>query len=112
MPNVTASAERRRLTVVATGILIGLPLGRIDFLPGPHVTDRQMRLFMQFRKSNPLCVAGAKAGFSPATAYRLEKDPRLPSQKQRPRGRRRADPLADVWEGEVIGMLKDAPGLR
>ena len=81
-------------------------------MPGPHVTDRQMRLFMKFRKSNPLCVAGAKAGFSPATAYRLDKDPRLPSQKQRQRGRRRADPLADVWEDDVIGMLKAAPGLR
>ena len=67
---------------------------------------------MKFRKSNPACVAGAKAGFSPATAYRLDKDPRLPSQKQARRGRRRADPLAEVWEGEVIVMLEAAPGLR
>ncbi len=67
---------------------------------------------MKFRKSNPACVAGAKAGFSPATAYRLDKDARLPSQKLAPRGRRRADPLADVWEREVIVMLEAAPGLR
>ena len=67
---------------------------------------------MNLRRCNPACVAGAKAGFSPATAYRLDKDPRLPSQKQAPRGRRRADPLAGVWEGEVIGMLQAAPGLR
>ena len=67
---------------------------------------------MKFRKSNPACVAGAKAGFSPATSYRLDKDPRLPSHKQTPRGRRRADPLADVWESEVIAMLEAAPGLR
>ena len=65
-------------------------------MPGSHVTDRQMRLFMKFRKSNPASVAGAKAGFSPATAYRLDRDTRLPSQKQALRGRRRADPLADV----------------
>jgi transposase InsO family protein len=71
-----------------------------------------MRLFMKFRKSNPACVAGAKAGFSPATAYRLERDPRLPSRKRTPRGRRRADPLADVWESEVIAMLEAAPGVR
>ena len=67
---------------------------------------------MKFRKSHPACVAGAKAGFSPATAYRLDKDPRLPSRKQAPRGRRRADPLADVWESEVVVMLEAAPGVR
>ncbi len=81
-------------------------------MPGRHVTDRQMRLFMKFRKTHPPTVAGAKAGFSPATAYRLENDPRLPSQKQAPHGRRRADPLAEVWEGEVVAMLKAAPSLR
>jgi hypothetical protein len=81
-------------------------------LPGRHVTDRQMRLFMQFRKSDPAAVAAAKAGFSPATAYRLEKDPRLPSQKKAPRSRRRPDPLEGVWDREVVPMLKAAPGLR
>ena len=81
-------------------------------MPGSHVTDRQMRLFMKFRKSHSACVAGAKAGFSPATAYRLDKDPRSPSRKLAPRGRRRADPLVDVWDSEVVPLLKDAPGLR
>ena len=56
-------------------------------------------------------MAAAKAGFSTATAYRLERDPRPPSQKKAPRGRRRPDPLAQVW-GEVEAMLKAAPGLR
>ena len=67
---------------------------------------------MKFRKSHSACVAGAKAGFSPATAYRHDKDPRSPSRKQAPRGRRRADPLVDVWDSEVVPLLKDAPGLR
>lgn len=77
-------------------------------MPGRHVTDLQMRLFMQFRKSAATAVAAAKAGFSPATAYRLEKNPRLPSQKKEPRGRRRPDPLESVWDGEVVPMLKAA----
>jgi hypothetical protein len=81
-------------------------------LPGRHVTDRQMKLYMQFRKSCPPAVAAAKAGFSPSTAYRLEQDPRLPSQTKQPRGRRRPDPLAEVWDDEVVPMLKAAPGLR
>ncbi|MBI1981609.1 MAG: IS21 family transposase [Methylocystis sp.] len=81
-------------------------------MPGRHVTDRQMRLFMQFRKSEPAAIAAAKAGFSPATAYRLENDPRLPSQRKAPRSRRRADPLETVWDSEVVPMLKAAPALR
>jgi len=44
--------------------------------------------------------------------YRCEKDPRLPSQKKTPRERRRPDPLAGVWESEVLPLLKAAPGLR
>jgi hypothetical protein len=49
---------------------------------------------------------------STASAYRIEDDPRLPSQKQAPRGRRRPDPLADVWEAEIIPILRAAPGIR
>src|SRR5580658_2719713 len=29
-----------------------------------------------------------------------------------PRGRRRPDPLAGVWEGEIVPMLQAAPGVR
>jgi hypothetical protein len=36
---------------------------------------------MHFRKSNPPAVAAAKAGFSASTTYRLDQDPRPPSQK-------------------------------
>jgi hypothetical protein len=67
---------------------------------------------MTFRQSETPTVAAAKAGFSAATAYRVEHDPRLPSQKKAPRGRRRRDPLAEVWDSEVVPLLKSAPGLR
>ena len=50
--------------------------------------------------------AAAKAGFSTSAAYRFEKDPRLPSQKKAHRERRRADPFADIWENDVLAMLK------
>jgi len=81
-------------------------------LPGRHITDCQMRLYMSFRQAETPTVAAAKAGFSTATAYRIEQDPRLPSQKKAPRGRRRRDPLAAVWDSEVVPLLKSAPGLR
>src|ERR1700744_2860690 len=71
-----------------------------------------MRVFMNSRPMHPPAIAGAKAGFSTATAYRFEKDPRLPSQKKTPRQREGADPLAEVWDSEVVPLLKDAPGLR
>ncbi|HYJ29394.1 MAG TPA: IS21 family transposase [Allosphingosinicella sp.] len=71
-----------------------------------------MRLYMQFRRTEPVPIAAAKAGFSTATAYRIEQDPRPPSQKPTPRGRRRPDPLAAVWESEILPLLQAAPGLR
>ena len=67
---------------------------------------------MSFRQTETPSVAAAKAGLSAATGYRLEQDPRLPSQKKAPRGRRRRDPLAEVWDSEVVPLLKSAPGLR
>jgi hypothetical protein len=67
---------------------------------------------MKLRLNHSPAVAGAKAGFSTATAYRFENDPRLPSQKKTRRERRRADPLAEVWDSEVVPLLNGAPGLR
>jgi hypothetical protein len=42
---------------------------------------------MSFRSSHDVPAAAAKAGFSTATGYRIEADPRLPSQKRAPRSR-------------------------
>jgi transposase InsO family protein len=71
-----------------------------------------MRLFMKFRRTDTTPIAAAKAGFSASTGYRIEDDPRQPSQKTATRQRRRPDPLVGVWESEIIPLLKSAPGLR
>jgi len=71
-----------------------------------------MRLFMKYRSTDPVPVAAAKAGFSTATGYRIQADPRLPSEKRSPRGRRRPDPLEGIFDEEVVPMLEAAPGLR
>ena len=81
-------------------------------MPGLHVTDYQMRLFMTHRQTEDTAVAAARSGFSTATGYRIADDPRLPSQKKAPRGRRRPDPLAELWESEIVPMLESAPGIR
>src|SRR5258708_10681589 len=67
---------------------------------------------MTIRQTETASVSAAKAGCSTASAYRMEQDLRLPSQKRSPRGRGRRDPLAAVWDSEVVLLLKSAPGLR
>ena len=79
-------------------------------LSGRHVTDHQMRLYIKFRKTD--AVAAAKASFSTATAYRFDHDGRLPSLKLPVRDRRRPDPLADIFDAEIVPMLQAAPSLR
>src|SRR5271154_6804015 len=85
---------------------------RDQTLPGLHITDHQMRLYMSFRQTHNTAVAAAKAGFSTATGYRIENDPRLPSRKKAPRGRRRPDPLAEIWDSEIVPILKATPHIR
>ena len=74
-------------------------------MPGRHLTDQQMRLYMKFRQNDSAAVAASKASISVATAYRIENDPRLPSQKQTPRERRRPDPLAYIFEPRLIAAF-------
>lgn len=67
---------------------------------------------MKHRSTAPIPIAAARAGFSAATGYRIEQDPRPPSHRRGPRERRRPDPLAEVFDVEVVPMLEASPGLR
>ncbi|HUA56842.1 MAG TPA: IS21 family transposase [Candidatus Sulfotelmatobacter sp.] len=67
---------------------------------------------MTLRQNDPIPVAAAKAGFSTATGYRIAGDPVLPSMRAPSRGRRRPDPLADLFDREIVPLLTAAPGLR
>jgi hypothetical protein len=60
-----------------------------------------MRLFMNYRLTLSPEAAAARAGFSKASAYRIEGDARPPSQKKAPRGRRRPNPLAALCRSQV-----------
>jgi hypothetical protein len=81
-------------------------------MPGRHINDHQMRLYMKSRLTESKPAAAAQAAISLKTAYRIEHDPRLPSQKFLPRGRRRPDPLLAIFDAEIVPMLQAAPGLR
>ena len=80
-------------------------------MSGTRITDQQVRLYMNKRKHHPQEVAAAKAGISVRTARRIERDATLPSQKPRRSWRTRPDPFADVWDREIVPLLRNAPHL-
>ncbi len=69
---------------------------------------------MEFHRHHTQILAAGKAGISERTGRRIERDPRLPSQKHLEGKRRRqvADPLDGIWESEVLPLLEHRPGLR
>ena len=67
---------------------------------------------MTLKKTHTIEIAAAKSGFSRATGYRHARDPSLGECQTAPRGRRRPDPLAEVFEAEVVPILKRSPGIR
>ena len=66
---------------------------------------------MKHRKSNSQALAAAKAGISERSARRIEGAVTLPSQVPRRYWRSRVDPFVQVWDGEVVPLLKSAPKL-
>ena len=64
-------------------------------MPGRPATDQQVRLYMEYRRHHTQRVAAARSGLSERTGRRIERDPRLPSQKatEQPPRRQLPDPL-------------------
>ena len=60
---------------------------------------------MKLRETHTPAIAGAKAGFSTATAYLLDKELHLRPVSKPPRERRRPDPLLSIWDSEIVPML-------
>lgn len=82
-------------------------------MPGRHVNDQQVRLYMTARMTRPQTTAAAMSGISVATARRIERDPRPPSSRKATREyRTRTDPLEGIWDEDVVPMLEAAPALR
>lgn len=81
-------------------------------MSGTRITEQQVRLYMNHRKHHPQKLAAAKSGMSERTARRVEHDAGLPSQQPRRYWRSRPDPFADVWESEVVPLLRSVPKLK
>ncbi|RYY07964.1 MAG: IS21 family transposase, partial [Alphaproteobacteria bacterium] len=89
------------------------PLRGGGTMPGRHINDQQVRLYMTARLTRPQTTAAAMAGISVATGRRIERAPRPPSAHKKARHyRTRIDPLEGLWDQTVVPMLEAAPGLR
>ena len=66
---------------------------------------------MKIRKNKSQELAAAKAGLSERSARRIESAVTLPSQNPRRYWRSRADPFVDVWDAEVVPLLRSTPKL-
>lgn len=80
-------------------------------MPGDRITDRQVTRYMTLRRTHTQEAAAAKVGISPRSGRRIEANPILPSQTPRRWWRSRSDPLAEVWESEIVPLLAANPGL-
>jgi hypothetical protein len=81
-------------------------------MSGTHITDRQVHLYMAKRKDHTQEVAAAKAGMSVRTARRVTKATELPSQKSERDWRTRTKSFADVWDSEIVPLLRCSPKLK
>ena len=104
--------EAARLAVEETGSASDSSSLEGSTLARPPHQQPSDEVVYAFSPHDSPAIAAARAGLSTATAYRIDADPRLPSQKKAPRGRRRPDPLAGVWDSEIMPMLAAAPGIR
>lgn len=66
---------------------------------------------MKIRKKKTQSLAAARAGISERSARRIEGATGLPSQHPRRYWRSRVDPFVQVWDAEVVPLLKGAPTL-
>ena len=78
-------------------------------MPGKRITDHQVIKYKESRGKLTQEAAAAKSGISVSSAYRIERRVELPSQRGDRAWRTRVDPLLEVWEAEVVPLLRQAP---
>lgn len=81
-------------------------------MPGKRITDHQVHQYKQDRNRMTQVAAAARAGVSERTARRMEQSQTLPSQRPGRTWRTRQDPLAPVWDEEVVPLLRTDPLLN
>lgn len=80
-------------------------------MPGKRITDHQVLTYKAKRLTQRQSAAAAKVGISERSARRIESLDSLPSQRPPRHWRTRKDPLAEVWESELLPLLQKSPHL-
>jgi hypothetical protein len=80
-------------------------------MPGKRITDHQVNKFKEIRRQFSQEAAAAKVGISVRSARRIENCASQSSQRDLRTWRTRRDPLAEVWDSELVPLLRSAPGL-
>jgi hypothetical protein len=75
-------------------------------VPGKKITDHQVQKYKEHRLKLTQVAAAAKVGICDRSARRIELREVLPSQRKERAWRTRADPLASVWNSEVVPLLE------
>ena len=81
-------------------------------MPGKRITDHQVLTYKAKRRANTQGAAAARTGISERSARRIESLESLPSQRPQRHWRTRPDPLAAVWEAELLPLLQTSPHLN
>jgi hypothetical protein len=81
-------------------------------MPGQRITDTQVKRYKELRRTLTQEAAAAKVGVCIRSARRMEQAQSLPSQRAARHWRTRIDPLAPVWDSEIVPLLRQAPGLN
>jgi hypothetical protein len=80
-------------------------------VPGKRITDYQVSRYKELRKQFSQEAAAAKVGVGVRSARRIEQSTTLPSQGAPRSWRTRRDPFAEVWDSELVPLLRGSPGL-
>jgi hypothetical protein len=81
-------------------------------MSGKHITQQQVRLYMNGRKQGQTQVqAGAKAGISERTGQRIDSGQVSAQENKERHWRTRKDPFEEVWDSEVVALLEKQPAL-
>src|SRR5574337_378391 len=75
-------------------------------MPGKKITDHQVLKYKEHRKTLTQVAAAAKAAISERSARRIDGSQALPSQSPPRSWRTRCDPLADIWDAELVPLLR------
>lgn len=84
-------------------------------MAGRYITREQVKLYMKIRKEKKLTQVGcaAKAGFSPRSAYIIERNLHHTQRFKSPRDyKTRQSALDTVWEEDLLKKLEENPAIQ